>query len=84
MHRPGREPDTTLWEPREQLRYIRDTIERASAFTAVPGWGGIVVGVTALGAAAVAAAQDTAEAWLVVWLAEAVLAAVVGSWAVIW
>jgi hypothetical protein len=84
MDRPSRESDTALWEPREQLRYIRDTIERASAFTAVPGWGGVVVGVTALGAAAVAAAQETADAWLVVWLAEAVLAGLVGSWAVIW
>ena len=38
----------------EHIRYIRDTMERASSFTAVPGLGGIVMGATALGAAAIA------------------------------
>jgi hypothetical protein len=69
---------------REQIRYIRDTLERAGSFTAVPGWGGIVVGLTALGAAAVAWRQPSAGAWLVVWLAEAAVAGVVGVWAVAW
>ena len=69
---------------REQLRYIRDTIERAGSFTAVPGWGGVVVGLTALGAAAVAFRQASATAWMAVWLAEVGLAAVVGVWSVVW
>ena len=37
------------------LRFIRDTMARTAAFTAVPGWGGVAMGATALVAAAVAA-----------------------------
>jgi uncharacterized membrane protein YhaH (DUF805 family) len=59
---------------RENLRYIRETMERAGSFTAVPGWGGVALGITALGAAFVAAQQATSEAWLIVWLIEAAIA----------
>ncbi|HLW81330.1 MAG TPA: hypothetical protein VKS20_04740 [Candidatus Acidoferrales bacterium] len=59
---------------RENLRYIRETMERAGSFTAVPGWGGVALGITALGAAFVAAQQATHEAWLIAWLIEAAIA----------
>ncbi|MFQ5600125.1 MAG: hypothetical protein ACE5G2_06185 [Candidatus Krumholzibacteriia bacterium] len=77
-----------LQEPRslnvhalDDLRYIRQTMERASSFTAVPGWGGMVVGLTALGAAFVASRQASVDAWLAIWLLEALVAAVLGGWA---
>lgn len=66
----------------EDLRFIRQTMENGNAFTAVPGWGGVAMGVTALAAAAVAAGRATPEGWLGVWAAEAVLAAGIGGWAV--
>jgi hypothetical protein len=61
----------------DNLRFIRDTMERATAFTAVPGWGLVLLGVSALLAAPLAAMQETPERWLAVWLVEAVIAFVV-------
>jgi hypothetical protein len=65
----------------EDLRFIRRTMENGNAFTAVPGWGGVGMGVTALVAAAIAAGQATPKGWLGVWAAEAVVAAGIGAWA---
>jgi hypothetical protein len=65
----------------DQLRYIRETMTRAGSFTAVPGWGGVAMGLTALLAAFIAARQNYFEGWLKVWLVEAVLAVLIGCWA---
>lgn len=62
----------------ESLRFIRRTMERSASFTAVPGWGGVAMGVTALVAAAVAAGQASPRAWLAVWLVEAGTAFAIG------
>jgi len=62
----------------ENLRYIRGAMERAAAFTAVPGWGGVAMGATALVAAALSIETRTPERWLAVWLAEAAVAVVIG------
>jgi hypothetical protein len=65
------------------LRYIRRTMERAGAFTAVPGVGGMIMGVLGLGAAAVAATQPAPGRWLAVWLATAALATGVAALAMV-
>ncbi|HET6202539.1 MAG TPA: hypothetical protein VFI25_07025 [Planctomycetota bacterium] len=62
----------------ENLRFVRETIDRAASFTAVPGWGTALVGLTALPTAALAARQATPGRWLAVWLAEAALAGTLG------
>lgn len=64
----------------DNIRFIRETMERASAFTAVPGWGQVAVGVTALVASYLAVHEATARRWLFVWLAEAVIALLIAGW----
>jgi hypothetical protein len=59
----------------DNLRYIRGMMERAGTFTAVSGWGEVVIGVTAVGAALIAARQTLPWAWVATWLAEAGIAA---------
>jgi hypothetical protein len=67
----------------DDLRFIRRTMERAGSFTAVPGWGQVAVGVSALAAAFLAARQPSVELWLATWLGEAVVALAVGGWAMV-
>lgn len=67
----------------ENLRFIRDTMERAGAFTGVPGWGGVGMGVTALGAAWLAQRQPTVDRWLLTWVAEGWLAFAIGGLAMV-
>lgn len=63
----------------EDLRFIRRTMESASAFTAVPGWGGVLMGVTALLAAFAASRMPTVELWLTIWFGECALAVLIGG-----
>jgi hypothetical protein len=63
----------------DNLRYIRETMERASSFTAVPGWGGVLIGVTALAAAALATRVHDEHEWMMVWGAELPLALLIGG-----
>ncbi|HXQ29844.1 MAG TPA: hypothetical protein VN848_11340 [Gemmatimonadales bacterium] len=83
--RPSRErrPDPPALRDRaiDNLRFIRETMERAGSFTAVPGFGGVAVGVTALAAAALAAGATSVALWVAVWLGEAVVALAIGGWA---
>lgn len=60
------------------VKYIRQTMERAGVFTAVPGVGGIAMGVVGCAAALIATRQGSFDAWLLTWLAAAVLAATIG------
>ncbi len=62
----------------DNLRFIRETMERSVIFTTVPGYGGMLMGATAMGAAVVANQQIYLRNWLIVWIVEAMLAFLVG------
>lgn len=60
------------------LRFIREMMERSASFTAVPGWGMVGVGGTALATAFVATQTSRIETWLIIWLVEAFIAFIIG------
>ena len=62
----------------DNLKFIRETMERSTVFTSVPGYGGILMGATGIVAAYIANSQPTIRNWLIVWLTEAVLAFFIG------
>ena len=72
--RPVEVPSSVSDHAAENLLFIRHTMERSATFTAVPGRGGVVMGLIGLAAAALASAQPSATRWLAVWLAAAVVA----------
>ena len=63
----------------ESVRVIRDAMERAGSFTAVPGLGMIAIGVTALAASWIARAAGTGPGWITAWTIEGALAAVISA-----
>ena len=65
---------------RDNLRFIRETMERAGSFTAVSGWGGVAMGITAIGAAVIASRQSSPLGWLMTWIIEATIAIAIASW----
>lgn len=65
----------------DNLRYIRETMEGASAFTGIPGWGGVAMGITALFTAWIASSQPTTRLWLTTWIGEAILSLSIAAWA---
>ncbi|MGA7306208.1 MAG: hypothetical protein WBW88_15120 [Rhodothermales bacterium] len=64
---------------RRSLDYIRDTLERSSSFTAVPGWGNVMIGVVGLAAAVTASTAKTEGVWLAVWVGAAAVSIVIGA-----
>jgi hypothetical protein len=64
----------------DNLRYIRETMERATPFTGISGRGEMAIGVTALVASIVAAQQQNFKAWLAIWLAEGFISLLIAGW----
>ena len=76
---PGIDPPVNLGDRAiDNLKFIRETMERSTHFTAVPGYGGMLMGVTAVSAAFIANSQTTLRDSLMTWLIEAALAFAIG------
>jgi len=67
----------------ENLKYIRETMERAGSFTAVPGWGGVLMGISALLTSLISSQLPSKNLWFLTWLGEAFLALAIGGWAMV-
>ena len=74
------EPPALHARAMDNLKYIRETMERATAFTNISGWGQVAIGVTALATAAITARQQAYKNWLAIWCAEAVVALLIAGW----
>jgi len=78
------EPPALHSRAMDNLQYIRETMERATAFTAISGWGLVAIGFTALAAALatgfLAGQQKSFKNWLMIWFAEAVVALLIAGW----
>ena len=68
------EPQSLQGHAADNLRFIRDTMSRAGQFTAVPGWGGVTMGVTAIATAAIASRAAGRTEWLSWWFGDAAVA----------
>jgi hypothetical protein len=79
LRSPRNEPIPIDARAADHLRYIRETMASAAEFTAVPGWGGVAMGVTAIAAAFAASRQTSPRAWLAVWLIEAFVAVAIAA-----
>ena len=82
IRQPVEEPVGLHSRAMDNLRFIRETMARAGEFTGVPGWGGCIIGLTAIVAAVLAAREPGAERWLITWLMEGMVAIGIGSIAV--
>jgi hypothetical protein len=76
-----REPVPIDRRAADNLRFIRDTMERAASFTAVPGWGGVAIGATAFAAGWLAIGRPL-QSQFHIWLGEALVALAVAIVAV--
>src|SRR2546422_8001678 len=65
---PRDEPPALHTRAMDNLRYIRETMEGASAFTAVPGWGGVAMGITAMITAVLTSRESRQDRWLATWI----------------
>jgi hypothetical protein len=78
IRKPQEKPIPIHAHAMDNLRYIRETMERAGSFTAVPGWGGVVMGCTAIVASVIATRATSVNAWLGIWMIEGALAVAIG------
>lgn len=84
LSKPESPPPVSLHErAADNMAFVRGMMERSAHFTAVPGWGGVAMGTSAIIAAVVAAAQSSPQTWLAVWSAEAAVASLIAVFSIV-
>ena len=73
LKEPDRRPLALHDRAMDNLRYIRETMERSASFTHVSGIGGVLMGLIALGATALAWRAQGEMLWLAEWVGAAIL-----------
>ena len=74
------EPPALSDRAMDNLRYIRETMERATPFTGISGRGEMTIGGTALIASVIAARQPSFKLWVYTWLAEGLISSLIAGW----
>ena len=78
---PAQEEPPALHErAMDNLRYIRETMERATSFTGISGWGEVAIGGSAFLTSVLAAQQSSFRAWLAIWIAEGLISLLIAGW----
>jgi len=72
-------PEALHTRAEDNLRFIRDAMSKAGNFTAIPGWGGVAMGVSAIVVAGVASRIADRTEWLEWWLGEAAVAVLIAA-----
>jgi hypothetical protein len=77
---PAEDPEALQPNALTDLRFIRETMESAGSFTAVPGTGMILVGMTAVAAAYFSRGYALgSQPWLEVWMGEGIVALAISA-----
>ena len=79
---PKEEPPALHERAMDNLKYIRETMERSTAFTGISGWGQVAIGVTGLTAGFIASRQTSFKDWMTVWLVEGLVALLIAGWSI--
>lgn len=79
IRRPSGEAPALHARAMDNLRYIRETMESAAAFTAVSGWGMVAVGLLAAVVTPLARMQPSTNRWLACWFAAALASIAVSA-----
>jgi hypothetical protein len=80
---PANEPVGLHHHAMDNLQFIRETMERSTSFTAVPGWGTAAMGFIALAGTGIASAMSSPGTWLAAWIAVACCAIGVGTFTLV-